>query len=389
MIMSKGVSPHAFSVVEVDYANVDRTRGAVKDVWKKAEGFSLTYLPFISRATIDALADFPHLNASVGENELVVHRFVDLGIAVDLDYEGLIVPVIRDAEDLRLRAIAQQINDLAGRARTQEADARRDQRRHVHDLQQRLGRLGADDADHQPAAGGDPLDRRDHPQAGRRRRRPTAARRSPSTRSATWPWRGTTGRSTAPTPPASSSGSRRSSRRGTGRPRSDASDIERLMLRVRWLGSVPYREALAVQQALFDHGRDDHLLLLEHPHVFTYGPRADLEHNLRCDPAAVGADFVGIRRGGDITYHGPGQLVGYPILTIDQRLRRRRPRPQRRAARHRRAGHVRRVGRSAHRVPRRLGRRRRARTRARSAPSACASSGAARCTASRSTWRPT
>jgi 2-oxoglutarate dehydrogenase E2 component (dihydrolipoamide succinyltransferase) len=120
MIMSKGVSPHAFSVVEVDYANVDATRGAVKGDWKKSEGFSLTYLPFISRATIDALLEFPHLNASVGENDLVIHRFVDLGIAVDLDYEGLIVPVIRDAEDLRLRAIARHINDLAARARTKK-----------------------------------------------------------------------------------------------------------------------------------------------------------------------------------------------------------------------------------------------------------------------------
>jgi lipoic acid synthetase len=61
------------------------------------------------------------------------------------------------------------------------------------------------------------------------------------------------------------------------------------MLRVRWLGTVPYREALAVQQALFDRGREDHLLLLEHPHVFTYGPRSDLDHHLRCEPAAVGA----------------------------------------------------------------------------------------------------
>jgi lipoic acid synthetase len=92
------------------------------------------------------------------------------------------------------------------------------------------------------------------------------------------------------------------------------------VLRVRWLGTVPYREALAVQQALFDAGREDHLLLLEHPHVFTYGPRADLAHHLRCEPAAVGAELVGIRRGGDITYHGPGQLVGYPILTISNRL---------------------------------------------------------------------
>ena len=87
-------------------------------------------------------------------------------------------------------------------------------------------------------------------------------------------------------------------------------------LRVRWLGRVPYREALAVQQALFDHGREQHLLLLEHDHVFTYGRHADLDTNLRCDPAAVGADLVAIKRGGDITYHGPGQLVGYPILEL-------------------------------------------------------------------------
>ena len=79
---------------------------------------------------------------------------------------------------------------------------------------------------------------------------------------------------------------------------------------------MPYREALAVQQALFDHGREQHLLLLEHDHVFTYGPHADLDANLRCDPAEVGADFVAVKRGGDITYHGPGQLVGYPIVSL-------------------------------------------------------------------------
>jgi lipoyl synthase len=87
-------------------------------------------------------------------------------------------------------------------------------------------------------------------------------------------------------------------------------------LRVRWLGRVPYRESLAVQQALFDHGREQHLLLLEHDHVFTYGQHADLLSNLRCDPVAVGAELVAVSRGGDITYHGPGQLVGYPILSI-------------------------------------------------------------------------
>jgi 2-oxoglutarate dehydrogenase E2 component (dihydrolipoamide succinyltransferase) len=120
MIMSKAVTPHAFSVVEVDYANVDRTRSAVKSEWKASEGFSLTYLPFICRALIDGLAQFPHLNASVGEKELIVHRYIDLGIAVDLEYQGLLVPVIRDAETKRLRAIAREISDLAGRAKSRK-----------------------------------------------------------------------------------------------------------------------------------------------------------------------------------------------------------------------------------------------------------------------------
>jgi len=88
------------------------------------------------------------------------------------------------------------------------------------------------------------------------------------------------------------------------------------MLRVRWIGEVAYREVLALQTALFEYGKEQHLLLLEHPHVFTYGPRSDLEKNLLCNPAEVGADFVSVKRGGDITYHGPGQLVGYPILNL-------------------------------------------------------------------------
>lgn len=92
------------------------------------------------------------------------------------------------------------------------------------------------------------------------------------------------------------------------------------MLRVRWIGRVAYREVLAVQTALFEHGREQHLLLLEHPHVFTYGPRAELAKNLKCDPAEVGADFVSVKRGGDITYHGPGQLVGYPILNLENAI---------------------------------------------------------------------
>jgi len=120
MVMSKSVSPHTFSVVEVDYANVDRARNKVKDEFKKSEGFSLTYLPFISRAVVDAITEFPHMNASVDGNELVVHNYVDLGIAVDLEYQGLLVPVVRDAETKRLRALAREISDLGTRAKNRK-----------------------------------------------------------------------------------------------------------------------------------------------------------------------------------------------------------------------------------------------------------------------------
>jgi lipoic acid synthetase len=86
-------------------------------------------------------------------------------------------------------------------------------------------------------------------------------------------------------------------------------------LHVRWLGKVRYRDALALQHGLHRRGVDDHLLLLEHPHVYTLGVRADLQH-LLVPAADVGAELVRADRGGDITYHGPGQLVGYPILTL-------------------------------------------------------------------------
>jgi lipoic acid synthetase len=93
-----------------------------------------------------------------------------------------------------------------------------------------------------------------------------------------------------------------------------------MTLRVRWLGKVPYREALAVQEALFTNGVEDHLLLLEHPHVFTHGPRADLSVNVLVEPSSVGAELVSVKRGGDVTYHGPGQLVGYPIVNVANTL---------------------------------------------------------------------
>jgi 2-oxoglutarate dehydrogenase E2 component (dihydrolipoamide succinyltransferase) len=120
MIMSQAVSAHAFSVVEVDYANVDATRSEVKDQFKQSEGFTLTYLPFIARAIVDALAEYPNLNASIEGDNLVVHNYVDIGIAVDLEFQGLLVPVVRSADGKRLRAIAREISDLATRARSRK-----------------------------------------------------------------------------------------------------------------------------------------------------------------------------------------------------------------------------------------------------------------------------
>jgi len=84
---------------------------------------------------------------------------------------------------------------------------------------------------------------------------------------------------------------------------------------VRWLGRVRFADAHALQRALHQRSRDDHLLLLEHPHVYTFGVRGRMEHVL-APPNEVGAELVWTDRGGDVTYHGPGQLVGYPILSV-------------------------------------------------------------------------
>jgi lipoic acid synthetase len=91
--------------------------------------------------------------------------------------------------------------------------------------------------------------------------------------------------------------------------------VSRSPLRARWLGRVRYEEADVLQRALHGRASSDYLLLLEHPPVYTLGSRANLDHVL-VPPASVGADLVRADRGGDVTYHGPGQLVGYPIITL-------------------------------------------------------------------------
>jgi 2-oxoglutarate dehydrogenase E2 component (dihydrolipoamide succinyltransferase) len=123
MVRSLHTSAHTLVVIEVDYDNVDRVRQPAKARFKEEEGVTLSYLPFIARALVDAIREFPHLNSSVGDDELIVHKYVNLGIAVDMDFQGLIVPVIQDADTKRLRALARELGDLGRRAKTKKLSA--------------------------------------------------------------------------------------------------------------------------------------------------------------------------------------------------------------------------------------------------------------------------
>ena len=123
MVRSKATSAHTLMVKEIDYEQVERVRRSHGPRFKTEEGFSLTYLAFAARATVEALGDFPHLNASVGDDALIIHHDINLGIAVDLDNEGLIVPVVHHAEELTLRGMARRIHDVADRARTKRLNA--------------------------------------------------------------------------------------------------------------------------------------------------------------------------------------------------------------------------------------------------------------------------
>jgi pyruvate dehydrogenase E2 component (dihydrolipoamide acetyltransferase) len=120
MRRSLDTSAHVYASIEVDYEAVEKVRRAHKEQWRAEEGFGLTYLPFIARAVVDAIHEFPEVNATFTDEALVVHNYLNLGIAVDLDFKGLMVPVIRDADGKRMRAIARDISDLASRARSKK-----------------------------------------------------------------------------------------------------------------------------------------------------------------------------------------------------------------------------------------------------------------------------
>ncbi len=215
MVRSKSTSAHALVAVEVDYHNVERVRLAEKNSFRTDEGVALTYLPFVSRSVVDALRDFPELNASVGRDELIVHHDVNLGYAVDLEFQGLMVPVVHNADAKRLRALAREVADLAARARSKRLGP--------DDIsggtftitnvgsygttmtfpvinQPQIAILSIDGVKKRPVV----IEQADGSAA-------VVVRPPVSSRSL-----GTTAPSAAPTPPRSCDGSRRSSRRATG-----------------------------------------------------------------------------------------------------------------------------------------------------------------------------
>jgi pyruvate dehydrogenase E2 component (dihydrolipoamide acetyltransferase) len=113
MVRSLATSAHTLVATEVDYHGVDSVRRAA----------GLSYLPFVARAVIDAIAEFPNVNASVGDDVLIVHPHVHLGVAVDVDFQALVVPVVRDADAKRLQALADEIAEQAAKARAKRLTA--------------------------------------------------------------------------------------------------------------------------------------------------------------------------------------------------------------------------------------------------------------------------
>jgi 2-oxoglutarate dehydrogenase E2 component (dihydrolipoamide succinyltransferase) len=119
MTQSLQTTARAWTLVEVNMERVVRLREEVKDAFEAREGFKLTYTPFVARAVVDALLAFPMVNAELRGEEIVLKRYVNLGIAVSYD-EGLIVPVVKGADGMNLVGLARAINDVAARARAHQ-----------------------------------------------------------------------------------------------------------------------------------------------------------------------------------------------------------------------------------------------------------------------------
>jgi pyruvate dehydrogenase E2 component (dihydrolipoamide acetyltransferase) len=119
MVRSLNTSAHVWTSVEVDFEAIEQVRRRHKERFRAETGAALSYLPFIARATCDALRAYPVVNSSidVAAKTMTLHPYVNLGIAVDLDEQGLVVPVVKDADSLNIRGVASKMVALAGAAR--------------------------------------------------------------------------------------------------------------------------------------------------------------------------------------------------------------------------------------------------------------------------------
>jgi len=122
MVMSKQVSPHVTSFIEVDVTKIVNWRNAVKDDFQKREGEKITFTPIFIEAAAKALRDFPGVNASVDGKNIIFRKNVNVGMATALPNGNLIVPVIKNADQKNLVGLAKSVNDLAGRARANKLD---------------------------------------------------------------------------------------------------------------------------------------------------------------------------------------------------------------------------------------------------------------------------
>jgi 2-oxoglutarate dehydrogenase E2 component (dihydrolipoamide succinyltransferase) len=119
MVGSLQATARAWNLVEVNMEHIAQLRNGAKDAFKAAEGISLTFMPFVSRAVCDALLAYPDVNAELRGDDLVYKRYVNLGIAVAYE-EGLIVPVVKDADGMNVVGLARAVNDVAARARSRK-----------------------------------------------------------------------------------------------------------------------------------------------------------------------------------------------------------------------------------------------------------------------------
>lgn len=117
MVRSKHTAPHATTVQEVDMSRIVRWREGIKQEFKRREGVDLTYLPFVVKATVEALKEIPIMNASWVDDKIILKKQINIGVAVALE-DGLIVPVIRNADERSIAGLAKAINDLSTRARS-------------------------------------------------------------------------------------------------------------------------------------------------------------------------------------------------------------------------------------------------------------------------------